>query len=240
MFYIQRRGVRCRCTSVNSGVLKMYKTVEFMGMPHSGIAEQAKLLKRALEKNGLESRIHEGGKENIPFEKQILGGPRFNERSAEEVISKLLRYQGRLPKLDRLLFEDLPAGQLLIVKRGIWDHIAWFIALEDQKVIKKKEFQKAIDYVKCFYTMENGVVLICRKPEDIIKEHLRSCDSSGPVVKLYGEVINPSFLDSLKEAYIQTFKMLRNKNRHVIVNGYLPAEEQQAMIQKFVYKKILK
>jgi len=214
----------------------MYKTVEFMGMPHSGISAQAKLLKRILEKEGLEARIHEGGKEKIPFEKQILGELKFNKRSAEEVISKLLQYQGRLPKLGRPLFDDLPAGQLLIVKRGIWDHIAWVMALEDQEIIKKEECQKAVNYMKCFYAMENGVVLICRKPEDIIKEHLQSCDSSGSVVKLYGEVINPSFLDSLKEAYIQTFRILRNKNKHIIVDGCLPAEEQQRMIQKFIYR----
>ena len=55
-----------------------------MGMPHSGISAQAKLLKRILEKEGLEARIHEGGKEKIPFEKQILGELKFNKRSAEE------------------------------------------------------------------------------------------------------------------------------------------------------------
>ncbi len=195
------------------------KAVEFMGMPDSGLGEYVRLAESMLAEKGVKARVHEGGKEYIGVEKKVLTREQFNSFSAERVIDSLLSNEG-----------------YLLLKRGLWDHIAFMGAMKE--LLPRAEYEGEMDYLESFSNLERGIVIVGLPPGEAVENFHQQNDFSARVPRIYTSTVNYAFLEKLKKAYINTYCVMMEsgvpKENILMLNGMEPFDINTSRLNSFL------
>lgn len=192
-------------------------TIEFAGMPKSGKSTNIESITSYFQHylNYKIRKIEEGARIS-PLDKK---NPfTYNSWSFHTTINELLR--ALLIEIDY---------DLILIDRGVYDHICFTEALKRDKRITEREAKTSIEYFKNFLKYENAIILFLVEPEEALRRELKHN-------RVKGRVMNEEFLSILYDVY-ENYPRL-NMDVYV-VDGSLPFEKNNSDIIKWIrrYKK---
>lgn len=113
----------------------------------------------------------------------------------------------------------------LLIDRGIYDHIAFTLALYKSGQITNKQYRAQLEYFKEFQFLEDLTLIFLINPEEAIKRENKHHNFTG-------RVMNKDFLSVLYEAYEKTIPEIEQKN--FLIDGSKSVEENKKEILNFV------
>ena len=196
----------------------MYRIVEFMGMPKAGKTTNIDRLKEFLQhEKGVFARLYEQGARTIPFDKDAFGRFAYNMVSAYRVVDRLLSDYN----------PDSP-GRVVLIDRGIFDHMAFAIALHNAELITEEQRDSSIAQLSNYTDLETHLILFEIAPEEAMKRE----QTKHPYT---GRVMNPCFLGHLFEAYHEVIlPIMEEKKKLLVVDGQESLEENKKKIIQFL------
>jgi len=165
-------------------------TVEVLGMPKSGKSTVIETAESILKhERGLDVRTIYEGARVCPLEKK---GNRFmyNAWSFQNTTNRILEAQRS-------------TADIILIDRGVVDHIAFNLALFKSGKITEEQYSANDQYYHQFASLEDKVCSITLDPHVAIERETRD-------VLLSGSVMNLGFLDTLDEAYAETIASVDN------------------------------
>ncbi len=157
------------------------KTIEFMGMPRAGKTTALEYVESYLKHEEVNVRtIYEGARIS-PLDKSN----RFEYHSWSFHNT-----------INRVLESKINNYQVILIDRGILDHIAFLGAIKN---IEKINFNVLKEYYKQFLPLEDSIIYFEISPEKTIERERKH-------KKFLGRVFNENFLRDLNEAYKETVK----------------------------------
>ncbi len=179
------------------------KVIEFFGMPRSGKTPAVEILESYFKERKARVRTVYEGARVCPLDKSDRFN--YNAWSFHNTVNRIL--EARMDHYD-----------IILVDRGILDHLAFSMAIGPQ--CPGKDMQTASGYYAQFRELQDLEILFTVDVEEAIKREARH----KPFV---GRVFQNQFLERLHESYEQTFRIAqaREKRDIIRIDGNKPEGE---------------
>jgi len=173
------------------------KTIEFLGMPKAGKTTAIEIAESYLKQNGKIVRTVYEGARISPLDKEDRF--MYNSWSFHNTVNRIL--EAKLNDYD-----------VILVDRGIFDHIAFWRAI--CKYGERVDSCGVEEYFSNFLKLEDQAIVFTLSPEEAIKRERKN----NPYL---GRVFNKAFLKRLESAY----EMISACNDLIKIDGSNSLEE---------------
>lgn len=172
------------------------KNIEFLGMPKAGKSTQIELVENVLkhDKKLRVRNIYEGAR-ICPLDKEdrLL----YNSWSFHNTANRIMEAQN----------DDY---DFILIDRGVYDHIAFTLALHRSGLLTKKEYEAQTDYFSQFESLEDSAIVLMISPEESMKRE-------NKYHSFRGRVMNESFLSALHRAYEDVIPNI--KKEYIVIDA---------------------
>lgn len=175
------------------------RVIEFLGMPRSGKSTQIALLKAHFEKTKTHVTVISDREIEKEIKIPISNAYEYNMAFFNKIFSKLMAEKKR-------------NTDIVILDRGFYDAMAWFISEFKMKHISKEELDQAENYFSSLKQIVDIAVMLTIDTKTSIKRH----EEKGEVGTSEDYVLQEEYFNNL----FRTYKQLENdysKDEKVII-----------------------
>jgi len=189
----------------------MARVIEFLGMPKAGKSTAIEFAESYLKHAGKKVRVIYEGARISPLDKS----DRFNYNSWSFHNT-----------LNRLMESRLDSYDFVLIDRGVFDHIAFGIAIET--FCSERSIQIANEYYKLFSGLEDEAWLFGLPPDEAVRRERKH----NP---LLGRVFDLGFLSGLAKSYRFVEKEILSRGIQLQnFDGMKSIQENQERIKTFL------
>lgn len=170
--------------------------IEILGTPNSGKTTALQTFEKLLQRNNIKCKIIYEAAGRCKIKNKF--SPEFNLWTLNETIKRLL--EAYTENYD-----------IIVCERGLLDTLCWFNIYYQDKLIKKQEYDKIVEYTLLkglVNRIDYGLIVSCSVETSLYREHLSDVmETTGTIVN---EVVLTKYNSSLKEVKKEFNKYFEN------------------------------